>query len=117
MTPLQALAELLSHPSDDPNDATWTDDGQYFLTPLQHAERRARAVLAQGGFDAARDEIGCFRAVCKVVNETPVLASMLYDLDLMPEQTMCERDHWNRTVRVVGAVMDQLPAFAPKDPT
>jgi hypothetical protein len=43
---LAALRELLAHPSDDPMDATNTPDG-YTLTPLQQAERRARAVLAK----------------------------------------------------------------------
>lgn len=41
---LKAVEELLSHPSDDPMDATNTEDG-FFLTPLQIAERNVRRLV------------------------------------------------------------------------
>lgn len=62
----------------------------------------------QGDFDAARDCLPAFREVCKAVNETPMLQSMLYDLDLMPEQTMCDAVQWNRTCRVAEVVVNHL---------
>lgn len=40
-----AVDELLAHPSDHALDATWTEDGKWFLPPLGHSERKARAAL------------------------------------------------------------------------
>jgi hypothetical protein len=44
---LEALKELLSHPSDDQDDAVTAEDGgqEFTLTPRQWAERRARQLV------------------------------------------------------------------------
>lgn len=43
-----------------------------------------------------------FDAICKAVNNTPLLQSLLYDLNLLPEQThQCEL-RWGYTVAVVN---------------
>lgn len=40
-----AAEAVRRHPSDHPNDATWTEDQMFFLTPEQHAERALRSAL------------------------------------------------------------------------
>jgi hypothetical protein len=39
--------------------------------------------------------------VLKYINGTPELLSMLYDVDLLPEQTMNDSRQWLRTLLVV----------------
>lgn len=36
--------------------------------------------------------------ICKAVNDTPALQSLLYDLDLLPEQTADDPKRWFYTV-------------------
>jgi len=38
----------------------------------------------------------------KYANQTPALLSLLYDIDLMPEQTMGRRD-WLKTLTLIAA--------------
>lgn len=45
-----------------------------------------------------RDEI---KRICAIVNMYPLLQSLLYDLGLLPEQTMGHPSLWNKTVTAV----------------
>ena len=41
------------------------------------------------------------REICRVVNATPAIQSLLYDLNLLPEQTLGDAKRWDYTVTVV----------------
>ena len=49
-----------------------------------------------------------FKQVCKAVNETPLLQSMLYDLNLLPEQTLDDPKRWGYTVSATMHMMEAI---------
>lgn len=58
-----------------------------------------------GGVSASNDGLGQppeHAALCKAVNDTPALQSLLYDLNLLPEQTQHDPQRWRYTVAVVS---------------
>jgi len=50
--------------------------------------------------------------ICKIVNDVPEIQSLLYNLDLLPEQTMGDVERWHYTVSVVEHI---APVLAERD--
>lgn len=48
-----------------------------------------------------------FDLVCRIVNATPAIQSLLYDLSLLPEQTLHSPQEWRRTM-IIALTMDEL---------
>jgi len=55
------------------------------------------------------------REILRYINETPDVQSVLYDVDLLPEQTMREPRQWLRTILIVRLFqrIDALQAVKP----
>jgi len=49
-----------------------------------------------------------FDEVCKIVNENSEILSMLYDLDLLPEQTCAVPYKWHKTSRLARWMHDAM---------
>ena len=51
-------------------------------------------------------------AVRDAINASPLLLSLLYDLNLLPEQTVEDDRRWCQTLKVVEHMMDAMAAVA-----
>lgn len=49
------------------------------------------------------DDPQYFKRILKPINETPILLSLLYDLDLLPEQVEQGSERWKWMVTIVSA--------------
>ena len=48
-----------------------------------------------------KDAAPYFKEICEAVNSTPLIQSLLYDLNLLPEQTGNDPSRWHYTMAAV----------------
>jgi len=67
----ELLWKLLSHPSNDPQDAHWDAEHQWFLTPRQWIEREARVFLQREGAQKAAGQVPVSVSAGRAGSEEP----------------------------------------------